>query len=409
MGTKSGLIRARDQALVAAALTLAVVPASHAQSAAAGGRQSRPVKDTVVVFRSVEARLANLRAELDSISGQLGEEGLNDSERRALVTRISAIAAAMANLTRASTERAAIAGTMSRSFEESMRGRVGGARVGGTGTTIIELRQGENGLVGPARERSVFKGWIGLNALGAQRDSIANGEVFIRYIGSYPRIVSVDPSSPAASAGILKGDLLVAYDGSDVVERGFSVTKLLQPSRAVRVTVDRDGDKRDFPVVVAPAPRHVMDRRLEFGILAPPDVPAPRSPRALVATPVPETPVGERPFAIAVAPPEPPQRTYLFRAITDPTILGARVEQINDDLSDIFGVSTGVVVIRVPDDSPARRSGLRGGDVIVKVDGSPLESLLELRRALERASQRDRTLDIGIIRNKKAASITLQW
>jgi len=390
-------------ALLAVMVPLAVAPAAAGAQpggAGAGGRASR-VPDSLAAQRAAEVRLVRVRAELDSLFERIADGGLNDSERRAMFARVTSLVASLESMAQVESDRAAVAGAMSRALSQTVRGRVGGGR---SGRTLVQVSPSENGFVTMRFDQPVFKGWIGLNTLGSQRDSIANGEIFIRYIDSYPKIVSVDPSSPAASAGILKGDLLIAYDGSDVVERGFSVTKLLQPSKAVRITVDRDGDKRDYPVVVAMAPPHVMERRREFGILAPTEVRPSMAPRALREAEVATTMEPMPGMAPAARP-----RTFLFRAIGDPTILGARVEQLNEELSDIFGVSSGVVVLRVPDDAPARRSGLRGGDVIVKVDGAPVESVAELRRAVERASQRDRTLDLGIIRNHKPASITLQW
>src|SRR4029077_825546 len=69
----------------------------------------------------------------------------------------------------------------------------------------------EQGL--SSRESVMPKGYIGIVAPGRMLVSSA-GQV-VEYF-DYPSIVSVDPDSPAQRAGIVPGDLLLAYDGLDV-------------------------------------------------------------------------------------------------------------------------------------------------------------------------------------------------
>src|SRR4051812_37286140 len=74
------------------------------------------------------------------------------------------------------------------------------------------------------------RGWIGIVVEGpGMEPRIENGELVVRYL-SYPRIVSVDPSSPAQIAGIIPNDTLLAYDGRDVRENDINLNKLLKPA-----------------------------------------------------------------------------------------------------------------------------------------------------------------------------------
>jgi S1-C subfamily serine protease len=52
---------------------------------------------------------------------------------------------------------------------------------------------------------------------------------------------------------------------------------------------------------------------------------------------------------------------------------------MNSDLGRYFGTAEGVLVIRAPADS---RLGLKGGDVVVSVDGRPVASPGQLIRIL---------------------------
>lgn len=56
--------------------------------------------------------------------------------------------------------------------------------------------------------------------------------------------------------------------------------------------------------------------------------------------------------------------------------LGVQQQTLNDELRKMLGVKSerGAVVTSVFDDTPASRSGLRRGDVVVSVDGQPVES-----------------------------------
>ena len=87
---------------------------------------------------------------------------------------------------------------------------------------------------------------------------------------------------------------------------------------------------------------------------------------------------------------------------------GAEFTALNDDLSDVLGVKEGVFVTNVADGSPARISGLRGGDIIVRADNIKVETPIDLVRAI-RAAGPDRTISLQIIRKNKPQALTLRW
>ena len=86
-----------------------------------------------------------------------------------------------------------------------------------------------------------------------------NGELRITQF-AHPVIVTVDPQSPAEKAGIMAGDVLVAYNGVDVVNHEFNLTTLLRPDSRITVTVRRDGELKDYPLVVAKAPPRISSK-----------------------------------------------------------------------------------------------------------------------------------------------------
>ena len=77
----------------------------------------------------------------------------------------------------------------------------------------------------------------------------------------------------------------------------------------------------------------------------------------------------------------------LLQAIADQLIdkgevtrgfLGIVIQQLTPDLAESLGidVTEGILVAQVNEESPARKAGLRVGDVVVAYDGSPVTDIL---------------------------------
>ncbi|HEX4467892.1 MAG TPA: PDZ domain-containing protein [Gemmatimonadaceae bacterium] len=240
--------------------------------------------------------------------------------------------------------------------------------------------------------RSLQLGWIGINAQGTQQRAIRDDSVYLRYF-NYPRVISVEPSSPAERAGISRGDQLIAYDGADLRDHEINLTKLLQPSRRITVTVRRDGEEREYDVSVAKAPPQIEALRG----FSPPDIPADPMPLVLAMP-------GNR----VLAPRAPQIRIFDGRDAGVVPVVGAKLVAITDEsLGHIFGVSSGVLVTEVFGD-PAESSGLRGGDVITRADGRDITDVAQLRRIVA-AHGGDRNVELEIVRQKRTRVLTLRW
>jgi serine protease Do len=254
------------------------------------------------------------------------------------------------------------------------------------------LLGGEEGVFAGSLQPSAAvlrRGWIGINVEAPHQQMVRGDTEFVRYF-SYPEIVSVEPNSPAERVGIVRGDRLVAYDGDDVRDREINVTKLLQPSRRLTVTVRRDGEDRDYSLTVVKAPQRLIVRR---------SLSAPVPPAA--------------PFVVV-----PPTARLRMRAPSPPVVLdmtdgssaiaGASLSEIRDEgLGRIFGVASGLLVTEVFSD-PAEGAGLRGGDVIVGADGQEVTRLTQLQRIISSHND-DRSVELEIVRQKRTRTITLRW
>jgi C-terminal processing protease CtpA/Prc len=268
-------------------------------------------------------------------------------------------------------------------------------------------------------EAAMPRGWIGFVAQGPGLEPrVEGGQLIVRYF-SYPRILSVDPSSPAQAAGIATDDTLLAYDGRDVRENDISLTRLLRPNARVRVRVLRDGRVHEIPVTVAVAPGSIARRRgVEVGERETWNVPeGPSFPR-IAMVPQGSAAMRSAPRIVmstqtpGAAAPAAPQAPTIFFGMTNAGVAGAQLSTITRDFSKAMGlaVMSGVMVMNAPLGSVAYESGLRDGDIITKVAGRTVRSVSEVRALVEIANgDGGRSVEMDVLRQKKAQRIVLKW
>jgi len=148
---------------------------------------------------------------------------------------------------------------------------------------------------------------------------------------------SVQKDSPAAQAGIEAGDVILSFNGKEVV-RSSDLPYLVaatRPGSAAKVEVWRDGRTRTLDVKVA----------------------ARDTPKTLAAADQDDAPKGK--LGVAVRPLSPEEKKS--------------------------GEARGVVVEQVA--GAAEKAGLRPGDVIVSVNRKPVNSPEELRAAIDKAGK----------------------
>jgi C-terminal processing protease CtpA/Prc len=267
------------------------------------------------------------------------------------------------------------------------------------------------------------RGWIGLTFEGPQEMTFKEGRM-VSSFPEYPMVVAVDPNSPADKAGVRQGDSLLAMNGKDL-RRGIVLAELLRPQAHLRLRLRRDGQVRELPLTVARAPGAVVVRRMDF-VEAPmaPMAPMPAMP-PMPAGVAPRAPLPPRSARVEVRVDDdgearaesvaradgPETRIFVFPRVDG--LAGADMRTLDSDLGESFGVARGVLVVSTATSSPARESGLRGGDVILAADGRTVNTLHELRAAAMKANgvaKGQRTLKLDVIRaGGKKRMVTLRW
>jgi C-terminal processing protease CtpA/Prc len=267
------------------------------------------------------------------------------------------------------------------------------------------------------------RGWIGWVLSGTAREPrIDNGELVVHYL-THPEILSVEPSSPAEQAGLTPGDTLVAMEGRNVRNRDISLTKVLRPNARILVRIRRDGRMKDVPVTIADVPSRIRLRsESNYEMAAPHAMLAPREPGfprtsmppmpALAPRAVPPAPAVPTvsPFpAAGVLPPQAPTPAVILSYGFN-SVAGAQLAPLTEGLARSIGVPRGVLVITAGVGSPAYQSGLRDGDVVVRVSGVPVRTVAELREQVQAAVDNgEGRVELDCIRERKPRKVTLRW
>lgn len=295
---------------------------------------------------------------------------------------------------------------------------------GAGGTLSIQLAPSRVAL-----RSSVFdvipQGWFGFLADGVNRSWNEPTGSYVQYF-EYPTVVAIETNSPASRAGVKSGDSLLAYDGVDLRGTAINITRLLTPGREVSVKLRRDGEAKDVVIAVEKAPANVMSERrsaaavgrmeTETRATLAVDSIERRTVEARVAGAY--AAVGARGGTIVSPAPTPRAAAGGFGgsgrlvATRMPSgILGAAMKDVDEDFAkSIVGMKgrRGVFVTNVPFGSPAEKTGLKFGDVILRVESSDVTNVAHLRvRLMHAESNGVEKIRLLILRAGKTQELTL--
>jgi C-terminal processing protease CtpA/Prc len=86
--------------------------------------------------------------------------------------------------------------------------------------------------------------------------------------------------------------------------------------------------------------------------------------------------------------------------------LGVGVTPLTEQLARYFNAAGGILINNVPPDSPGSKAGLRAGDVIVGIDGVPVNGALGLIRAID--DKKDSDFTLTIVRDRREQTLRLR-
>jgi len=236
------------------------------------------------------------------------------------------------------------------------------------------------------------------------------------------RVQSVTRDGPADDAGIREGDVITSVDGHSLLdaldtdtERGFdldrsipvqrllAISRELEPGQEVEVRYERDGETRTATLETEDLPtwtsfqmttpswerREMADRVREMGDrMRSFQLDMPQGRFRLWA----DSTDGSRLRVLG----SPGAAVYFYGGVS-----GLELIELNPGLAGYFGVSGGVLVADVPEDSPL---GLQPGDVVLSVGDREVDSPEHLRRIL-RSYDQDEDITFRIMRHEREMSV----
>jgi len=262
------------------------------------------------------------------------------------------------------------------------------------------------------------RGYLGVALSGEQNTEIRDGKVYTVF--ATPTVIaSVTAGSPAARAGLEAGDTIIAF-GKASLPGAVAMADVMQPGERLPLRIRRRGSERVMNVVVeaerfpsgAPTVTYYDSRggnvRICSGDECSVSITAPRlAPNVTI-----DMPPGMPPMPVPAASYGQGTRGYarLGWSSSEYSVAGATMTTVTADLNDLTGVDTGILVLRVAPGTPAASSGLRGGDVIVRITDEAAETVRDLQEAVQRASSHgERRVALVVTRKQRERPITLQW
>jgi C-terminal processing protease CtpA/Prc len=306
-------------------------------------------------------------------------------------------------------------------------------------------------LVTSSQVQAQERGFLGINleCQNCQRED--QGGVSVWWFSEHPSITWIREDGPASRAGLHEGDVILAVSGIDLTtEEGGRAFGRLRAGDRTDFLIRRDGE--EITVIVTPgSPAEAFGE--EYAVVMFPEkwdsvklqlrklyegqlqlqIALSQAERALAATEAEAqrtSSAQQREIAIQqraqidsmrlqlgkwqkairlqadslaartlkVVPPavEVEVATPDSRSVTvySDAVAGARFQALDEDsplVSDMEGVEGGLLIVKVVENTPAHRAGLRQGDVVLAANEVPVRSVKELRKVLGEGGEAELT------------------
>ena len=232
-------------------------------------------------------------------------------------------------------------------------------------STAREKKGGENVVTISTHQRG---GWLGVSIQDItprikKKNDLKNDE------GAY--VSDVVDESPADSAGIKEGDIIVEFNSKKIDEANdlLRAVQKTKPGTKTSIVVLRNKEKKTLDIAVGKVRR--MMRNEGFSVMPP--------------------------MAPHVAVFKSSQRW------------GLELSELNEQLGEYFGAPNGkgLLVERVEKKSNGEKAGFKAGDVITKVNKSSVEDMKDMSEALEDIEEGAK-VEVDVLRKGTSKTLTVE-
>jgi len=223
--------------------------------------------------------------------------------------------------------------------------------------------------------------FLGVHAEDVSKENMASyGMREVRGVG----VTEVVKDSPAEKAGLRKGDVIVGFNGESVTSTR-KLNRLVNessPDQNVRLRIARGGSEQEVSAT--------LGKRDDFN----------RVWNEKTRTEMREKMEKMRKDMPAKIKSENGTWTINMGGYRR---LGISTQTLTKQLADYFGVSEGILVTSVVENSAAAKAGLKAGDVITAVDGEKVDSPGDITRAISK--KEDGPVTLTVVRDHSSRSV----
>jgi serine protease Do len=182
-------------------------------------------------------------------------------------------------------------------------------------------------------------------------------------------VANVSKGEPAEKAGIKKNDVILYFNGEKIrrPENLIDAVRETKPGTKAKVKLVRDGKQKEVTVIVGELKPQFSWHSSKDG------------------------------------------KDFTFYTGHGGGYLGVQLHELNGDLAGYFGVkeNEGVLLLKVEEDSPAEKAGLKAGDVIVELDGKKITDSGKVSKVVS-AYEKGDEIEVKIVRHKKEQKIKVE-
>jgi len=220
-------------------------------------------------------------------------------------------------------------------------------------------------------EEGTRKGWLGVYVQDITKE-IKEAMDLKSQKGVLVKDVVED--SPADEAGIRREDVILVFEEKELDDSDelIKVVRKTSPGDKANLLILRDGKEKSISVILGKAPKDEL-------------------------------------HVLEYSPEHKKFKTYSYGFSSSGGRIGVKVQDLNKQLGDYFGVkdAEGALITEADEDGPAYKAGLRAGDVIVEVDGKKIDDVDELREEISDKDEGDK-VEINVIRDRQPKKFTVE-